>query len=84
MKEIRIFSDTIISVSEIMNILEYSENLAKLEIWIYEMDMDLPTYNSILAMNKGRLEAKLRIFYGNIDNNIFQQNMQRLKIEKRR
>lgn len=72
-----------INVSEIMNILEYGKNLNELDISIRKMDMDLSVYNSILALIKGRLEVILRITDGNIDENIFEQNMQQLKIVRR-
>lgn len=82
LEEIR-FNCFTISVSEIMNILEYSKNLNKLDLWIVEMDMVLSVYNSILALIKGRLEVVLRINDENIDENIFKQNMQRLKIVRK-
>lgn len=62
----------IIGISEIANILKYSKNR--------EMDMTLWEYNSMLALIKGDLEVVLRINDGNIDENIFKQKMQRLKI----
>lgn len=71
LKRITFHCDTI-SVSEIMNILEYSENLTKLVIIIDEIDIDLSIYNSILALIKGCLPV--------IDENIFNGNLQGFKI----
>ena len=72
-----------ISVSEISNILEHSENLTSLTISIRGMDIDLAAYHSILALIKSHLAVKLKIKEGNFDENIFKQNEQRLKIVRR-
>lgn len=71
------------SVSELRNILKYSKNLNELDLSIDEMDMILSVYNSILALINGRLEVVLRIDDGDIDTNIFKQNMQRLKVVRK-
>lgn len=73
------FSCNTINVLEIINILKYSEKLTRLVIWIDEMDIDLSVYDSILASIKGRLKVVLDIINGNIDENIFRKNKQRLE-----
>lgn len=62
-----------ISVSEIMNILEYSKDLTKLIIYICKIDINLSTYKSILSLIKGRLEVELKISNGIIDENIYKK-----------
>lgn len=74
LKKIWVNFDTI-SVSEIIEILQYSEILKKLTIDIQEMNINLFDYNSILASIKGNLKVKLLIWAGNIDENIFEKKM---------
>lgn len=71
---------TTISVTEMVNILECSQNLTILIIHIHEIDINLSVYNAILKSIKVQLEVTLEIQNGNIDENIFKKNEQRLKI----
>lgn len=81
LKEI-MFNCNTISVSEIIHILEYSEHLTMVSIWIDEMDIDLSAYESILASITGRLQVVLDIIDGYVDQNILQKNDQRLEINQ--
>lgn len=74
------FSCSTLGVSGIMDILKYSKNLVKLEIDISEMDINLSVYEAISTSIRGRLEVTLYIKNGNIDENIFKENEQRLRI----
>lgn len=82
LEEIR-FNCGTIGLSEMVNILECSQDLAILIIHIHEIDINLSVYNEILASIKGQLEVTLEIKNGIIDENIFKENDQRLKIIRR-
>lgn len=63
-----------------MNILEHGKDLKMLVIFICQMDMDWSVYNAILASIKTQREVKFEILDGNIDENIFKSNDQRLQM----
>lgn len=83
LEQIRYWCNSI-SISDIINILKYNNgHLIKLKISISKIDIDLSDYNMILAMIKEHLEVEIAIFKGNIDENIFEQNMQQLKVVRK-
>lgn len=61
LKEIDFYCDTI-SVSEIMNILEYSKDMKMIRINILKMNIDLPVHKTILASIRGQLKLTLKIY----------------------
>lgn len=76
------FKSLDINLEEIKEILKHGKQLKQLKVRTYKMDVDLPNFESILELNKIKVNVELQIANGQIDENIVTNNKKWLNISQ--